>query len=151
MFQQGVQLMLDRATDMKDMLAMVGLDLKNVSTVVVAGGYGSSGTMSDINQNLMAVVEGGFTKKKMAKSLDALNGVTTKKKRGIKYWITADVEVAIIGKRLAVTMPGGMPALIDRSKKKVKGLMKSSKGAALRKAIAMADTHADAWIAALPP
>jgi hypothetical protein len=151
MFQTGVQLLLDRATDMKDMLAMVGLELKNVNTVLVAGGYGTSGTMADINQNLMAVVEGGFTKKKMTKVLDGLTGVITKKKRGIKYWITVYGEVAMIGKRLAVTAPGGMPGLIDRAKKKAKGLMKSSKSAGLRAAIAFTDTHHDAWMVTLPP
>lgn len=151
MFDQGVQLTLDRATDMKDMMALVGLDLKKVDTVLVAGNYGSSGTIADINQNLMAVIEGGFTKKKMTKTLDGLAGVTTKKKRGIKYWITADAEAAIIGKRLVVTQPGLMPGVIDRSKKKAKGLLKSTKGAALRTALGYTDKRHDAWLVAIAP
>jgi len=151
MFDQGVQLMLDRATEMKDMLAMVGLELKDVHTVLVAGRYGSSGSMAHIDQNLMAVVEGGFTKKKVIKALDAIAGVQTKKKRGIKYWVTSYAEAAIIGKRLVVTMVGGMPGVIDRAKKKAKGFTKSTKAAALRAALAYTDTRHDSWIIALPP
>lgn len=151
MFQQGIERMVARTGDMETMLAMVGMKLADVDTVVVSGGYGASGTLGHIDRNLTAIIEGGFTKKKMTKTLDGLAGVSTKKKRSVKYWITTDAELAIIGKRLVITQLGLMPGVIDRYKKKAKGFTKSAKAANLRAALAYTNTSHDAWFIGLPP
>lgn len=151
MFEAGLALMLERASDMEAMLAVVDIKLRDVNTLLIAGGYGSSGSMSDISEDLMAVIEGGFNKKQVIKKLDALPNVVVKTKRKIKFWVTTDTEVALIGKRLVVTAPGGMAGVIDRSRKKAKGLTKGAKGAALRTALAYTNTAHDAWMISRPP
>ncbi len=151
MFETGLDLMRARATDLEAMLALVDIKLRDVNTLLIAGGYGSSGSLTDISESLMAVIEGGFNKKQVIKKLDAIANVVVKTRRKVKYWVTADAEAALIGKRLVVTAPGGMAGVIDRSKKKAKGLTKGAKGAALRAALAYTSTAHDAWMISLPP
>lgn len=149
MFQQGADSIFSRAGDLKAMMALAGIDaMRDVDTVLIAGRYGPTGNLYDFNQQLVVIIEGGFTRKQVTK---LLAGATTAKHRSVKYWVSGGYELALIGKRLFATSRGGMPALIDRSKKKAKGLMKSSKAALLRAAVTGTDMRHDAWMAGVMP
>lgn len=149
MFQDGADAIFSRAGDLKAMMALAGIDaMRDVDTVLIAGRYGATGNLYDFNQALLVIIEGGFTKKQV---VGLLAGATTAKHRGVKYWVSGGYEIALIGKRLLATSSGGMPATIDRTKKKAGGLMKSSKAALLRAAVTGTDTRHDAWMAGVMP
>jgi hypothetical protein len=110
-----------------------GVDIdKDVDTVLVANSPGGK----------MVVVEG-----RLPSLSSATTGMTESTHRNVKYWSDGKQEYAMIGKRLVVADIGVMDGVIDRSKKKAKSVMKSSKAGAIRAAIGMTDTRHDIWCA----
>jgi hypothetical protein len=125
-------------TKLADVLALLtaaGIDPRKDVDTLVLGGH---------REVYQIVLEGRFGKDQLA---GMIGSATAKKHRGIRYWVTGDGEVAVLGKRLVLTTPGAMPGVIDRHKKKGRSLVKSPDAAAIRSAIALVDPRHDAWLA----
>lgn len=115
-----------------------GVDLAtDVDTVVVAG---------DKDGAMVMVLEGRIDDAQVA---TLTKDAEAKRHRKVTYWVVGDGELARVGKRWVFTTPGEMKQVIDRDKKKAKGLARAPAGATLRAAIALADARHDIRVAVL--
>lgn len=152
LLQKGFKTLLDTSADAKTKLAELGLDpMKDIDTVMFAGG--GAGEMSDFSKskNVLIVVEGRLPQDK----LQVLPNVKKSIYGGVTIYTHNETDAAFLGDRLFFTKKGAMKATIDVAQNKGKGKGKSvalsKKAKALRDAIAATDTTADLWATIMVP
>jgi hypothetical protein len=151
LLQKGYQKLLDTKPDAKAKMAEIGIDpMKDVDTILIAGGSADSLDMDKV-KNMVVVIEGRLPKDKLSKIPES----KTSTYAGVTIIATKDSEAAMIGDRLFFTKAGQMKGEIDIVQGKGKGknhnLAVSSKGKALRDAVAATDTTADMWATVIVP
>lgn len=151
LIQSTYKKLLANKPDVEGQLTQIGIDpLKDLDTVVFAGGgvtelsqFGDKGTM-------MIIVEGRFPKK----ALDQMKG-TDSTHQGIAIKTKDDTEAALVKGRLFFTKAGQMQNAIDialgKGSGKGKNAASSKTAKPLRDTIAKADTKSDLWMVVSVP
>lgn len=150
LLQKGFDQLLAAKPDAKAKMAEIGIDpMKDVDTVLIAGGGVKDFGAMDDAKNFVVVIEGRLPKDKLATIPDSKKSTY----KGISIYSNADSDAAFVGDRLFFTRKGGMKAQIDLAQGKAKGksIAGSGKAKGLRAALATTDTTADLWIAVLVP
>lgn len=146
----GFEKLLAAKPEAKAKMVEIGIDpMKDVDTVVFAGGGVSDFEDLDAVKSMTIVIEGRLPKDKLSTIPDAKKSTY----KTIDIYTAKDTDAAFVGDRLFFTKKGQMKAQIDlaQGKAKAKSIAGSSKAKKLRAALATTDTTADLWIAVLVP
>ena len=146
----GFEKLLAAKPEAKAKMAEIGIDpMKDVDTVVFAGGGMSDFEDLDAVKSMTIVIEGRLPKDKLSTIPDAKKSTY----KAIDIYTANDTDAAFVGDRLFFTKKGQMKAQIDlaQGKAKAKSIAGSSKAKKLRAALATTDTTADLWMAVLVP